>query len=233
MTCGSSTSRTRTTVRGTGWGGSTRRCSARRSPPKPPPTPGRLRPGRAVSPTGSRRWPAVLARWSEGVVADRRERRIAIRLSAENAEIGAGVQAVFDEHASAVPLAAPGTASPLWPADADDVEEELFADDRRLLRRRTGGASVTSTFQSFAQGGVAAFHRHCAAARVRPERLSRAAIRALSYDARAEYQEVRADWHRRIFGIDRHPAADGRARGARSDRRLQPPGRGPGARLRR
>jgi hypothetical protein len=50
---------------------------------------------------------AVLARWSEGVVA--------------------GIQAVFDEQAPGIPLAPP---EPAPVVGDDDVDEELFADDR-------------------------------------------------------------------------------------------------------
>jgi hypothetical protein len=68
-----------------------------------------------------------LARWSEGVVADRRERRMALRLAAERAAIPAGAGEVFDEDASPVVAAVP---EPAAVYGDDDIDEELFADDQ-------------------------------------------------------------------------------------------------------
>ena len=67
----------------------------------------------------------VLERWSEGVVADRRERRMAARLSAERAAIPAQAGTVFDvaEEAGAIPV----SEGPALFGD-DDVEEELIDD---------------------------------------------------------------------------------------------------------
>jgi len=69
---------------------------------------------------------AVLSRWGEGVVADRRERRMAVRLAAERAAIPAGAAEIFDEDADPV-IPAPEPAVLLGD---DDVEEELLADDQ-------------------------------------------------------------------------------------------------------
>jgi hypothetical protein len=71
----------------------------------------------------------VLARWSEGVVADRRERRMAARISAERAAIPAGVEAIFDEESQVVPAAVSGQAQV---AGDDDFEEEVFADEQEF-----------------------------------------------------------------------------------------------------
>jgi len=65
----------------------------------------------------------VLARWSEGVVADRRERRMAARLSAERAAIAAGAAQAFDEPDEVIDIPPPQAALVLGD---DDVEEELI-----------------------------------------------------------------------------------------------------------
>ena len=44
-------------------------------------------PGRTAGPTASRRWRELLARWDQGMVTGRRERRMAVRLAAERAAL--------------------------------------------------------------------------------------------------------------------------------------------------
>lgn len=67
----------------------------------------------------------VLARWSEGVVADRRERRMAARLSAERAAIPAQPGTVFEGPEVSLPVA---VSEPAPLLGDDDGEDELVED---------------------------------------------------------------------------------------------------------
>ena len=82
-------------IAGTGWSGNTPPGWGRRSAGRPPATP-------VSSPSAPARWPdtgqalgELLARWDQGMVTGRRERRMAIRLAAERAALPdpAGMQA--------------------------------------------------------------------------------------------------------------------------------------------
>ena len=159
----------------------------------------------------------LLARWEQGNVAGRRERRMAARLAAERTALPAvpGTPGPRPEPDADSPQAdspralmlLPGPGSGELPAatgDDDDRRGDLRrAGRRRLLRGRPGGPGVSGPAWSLSR--KEGWRRYVdQPARPRPDLLAPARLRQLGDQAREDYDEARHDWHAN-FGILRTP----------------------------